>query len=289
MNEEIILKAPAKINLSLDVLNKRDDGYHNVSMVMQQVTLYDDIRVSVTQGKSIKVDTDCEFLPTDSNNITYKAAELMMEKYSLDKGINIFIEKRIPIAAGLAGGSTDAASVIKGINTLFDLNLTMNEMMDIGGQLGADVPFCVQGGCALAEGIGEKLTPIKGMDKGWLVLCKPMVSVSTALAYKGLKLHDIRVKPNNIAMIEALNQSNIYDICDNMINVFEPGIIKQYPVVKAIKDKLIEYGAIGSMMSGSGPTVYGVFKDYNKAHAAYNNLRLLYKQTYLVRPLNRRC
>lgn len=284
---ELSLKAPAKINLSLDVLNKRDDGYHNVKMVMQQITLYDEIFLRKIE-KGIILTTDCNFLPVDISNIAYKAADSMLKKYNINSGVHIDIKKNIPIAAGLAGGSSDAAGVIKGINSLFDLNLSTQEMMEIGTPIGADVPFCVLGDGALAEGIGEKLTPINGLRSGWIVLSKPNICVSTAEAYSNLNLDIIEDRPNTDILLEALEKDNLYDVSNNLCNVFETGIFNKYPLVKIIKEKMLEYGALGSLMSGSGPSVYGIFKDYNKAKSAYEKLKLLYNQTFLVRSYNGR-
>lgn len=285
--DELSLKAPAKINLSLDVLNKRNDGYHNVNMVMQQITLHDEIYLKKID-KEIILTTDCSFLPTDISNIAYQAADYMIKKYSINSGIYINIKKHIPIAAGLAGGSSDAAAVIKGINILFDLNISTEEMMQIAKPIGADIPFCILGNGALAQGIGEKLTRIKGLRNGWIVLSKPNICVSTADAYSNLDLKNIKIRPDTEALLKALENDNLYDIANNLCNVFEPGIFKKYPIVKTIKEKMLEYGAVGSLMSGSGPSVYGLFKDYNKAKSAYEKLRLLYNQTFLIRSFNGR-
>lgn len=285
--EKLKIKARAKINLSLDVLNKRPDGYHNVKMVMQQITLYDEVFLRKVP-KDITLTTNCSFLPTDISNIAYKAADSMFKKYNIVGGIYIDIKKNIPIAAGLAGGSSDAASVIKGMNVLYDLDLSLQEMMDVGSELGADIPFCILGDSALAEGIGEKLTSIKGLKSGWIVLSKPNICVSTADAYGNLNLNDIEARPDTDSLLDALEKDNLYNVANNLCNVFESGIFEKYPIVRLIKEKMLEYGAVGSLMSGSGPSVYGIFKDYNKAKAAYEKLRLLYNQTYLVRTYNGR-
>jgi 4-diphosphocytidyl-2-C-methyl-D-erythritol kinase len=285
--DELKLQAMAKINLSLDVLNKRPDGYHNVKMVMQQIGLYDEIYLKKIE-KGIILETDCTFLPTDISNIAYKAADLVIKKYNIDKGIYIYIKKNIPIAAGLAGGSTDAAAVIKGLNTLFQLNLSLKEMLELGTGIGADVPFCILGGGALAEGIGEKLTKINGLRSGWIVLSKPTVSVSTAEAYGSLQLGNIKKRPDTDALVDAIERDNLYDVSKNLCNVFEAGIQKRHPIVKRIKRKMMQYGAMGSLMSGSGPSVFGIFKDYERAKSAYGKLKLLFKQTYMVRTYNGR-
>ncbi|MDK2917782.1 MAG: 4-diphosphocytidyl-2-C-methyl-D-erythritol kinase [Candidatus Petromonas sp.] len=285
--DELKLQAMAKINLSLDVLNKRPDGYHNVKMVMQQIGLYDEIYLKKIE-KGIILETDCTFLPTDISNIAYKAADLVIKKYNIDKGIYIYIKKNIPIAAGLAGGSTDAAAVIKGLNALFQLNLSLKEMLELGTGIGADVPFCILGGGALAEGIGEKLTKINGLRSGWIVLSKPTVSVSTAEAYGSLQLGNIKKRPDTDALVDAIERDNLYDVSKNLCNVFEAGIQKRHPIVKRIKRKMMQYGAMGSLMSGSGPSVFGIFKDYERAKSAYGKLKLLFKQTYMVRTYNGR-
>ncbi len=281
------LKAYAKINLSLDVLNKRDDGYHNVEMIMQQIGLYDEIYLKKID-KGIIIDTDCEYLPIDKSNIVYKAAKIIIDKYKLNTGIYIYIKKNIPIAAGLAGGSTDAAAVLKGINTMFSLGLTTDKLLDIGKEIGADVPFCILGGAALAEGIGEKLTQIHGLKSGWIVLSKPNIGVSTADAYNNLNLNAIENRPDTEKLIVALENGNIYDISKLLCNVFEEGIFEKHPIVKKIKTKMIQYGALGCLMSGSGPTVFGIYKTYARAKSAYEKLKLIYNQTYLVRTHNGR-
>lgn len=285
--DEIKLKAMAKINLSLDVINKRDDGYHNVKMVMQQVGLYDEIYIKKIP-EDIIIKTNCSFLPTDSSNIAYKAAKAMVDRYNLEGGVYIYIKKNIPIAAGLAGGSANGAEVIKGINKLYNLNLSLEEMMKIGAELGADIPFCILGGCALAEGIGEKLTSVKGLDKGWLVLSKPNIGVSTGEAYNNLDLDNFSKRPDTEGLLRALEEERIYDISKYLCNVFEDGIHKKYPIVRKIKRRMLQYGALGSIMTGSGPTVFGIFKDYEKAKSASEKLKRLYKQTYLVRSYNGR-
>ena len=283
--DDILLQARAKINLYLDVINKRPDGYHNVKMIMQQIGLYDEVYIK-KEDKGITLETNVSFLPTGEDNIAFKAAKLILERYEINQGVYIHINKRIPIAAGMAGGSTDAAAVIKGLNKIFKLNLSLEKMMELGLTLGADVPFCFLEGCALAEGIGEKLTPIEGLDKGWLVLSKPNMGISTREAYKNLNLDDTREKMDIQVLIEALKSGEIYAIGKSLYNIFEEGIFNRYPMVKDIKDKMLQYGALGSIMTGTGPTVFGIFKDYEKAKSAYTNFLKYYRQTYLVRPYN---
>ena len=281
--KDIKINARAKINIALDVLRKREDGYHDVRMIMQQIDLFDEIHIQETSKSGIHIKTNLSYLPNNSGNIAYKAAALIIEKYNIKKGVQIHITKHIPVAAGLAGGSTDAAAVLKGLNTLWNLGLNTQELMGLGQKLGADVPFCILGGCALAEGIGEVLTPIKGIDC-FVVLCKANVRVSTADVYKKLNLSHITEHPNIDAMIQDLQMGRpIEDIRSNMINVLETVTIKEHPIVYNIKRKMMECGSEASLMSGSGPTVFGLFNDYGKAKTAFENLKKLYKETYLVK------
>ncbi|WP_176461963.1 4-(cytidine 5'-diphospho)-2-C-methyl-D-erythritol kinase [Anaeromicrobium sediminis] len=283
---ELKVEGRAKINLSLDVLRRREDGYHEVKMIMQQVDLYDEITLK-TIDSGIVLDTNCEFIPTDDKNIAYKAAKMIIDKYNIDKGIKIYIDKNIPVGAGLAGGSTDAAAVLTGLNRLWDLNIPKEELMKMGKEIGADVPFCIMGGAALAEGIGEKLTPIEGLDS-WIILCKPSLSVSTQSVYRNLKVDEIQIHPNTDEILSALKENQVRTVASNLCNVLENVTIEMHPVVKDIKKKMLEYGTLGTLMSGSGPTVFGIFRDYNKAKSAYDNLKKIYKQVYLIKTYNTR-
>lgn len=282
--KEIKIRGRAKINISLDVIRKREDGYHEVKMIMQQIDLYDEILIREAE-KGIHLESNCPFIPTDEGNIAYKAAKLMMDRYRMHRGIYIYIDKRIPVAAGLAGGSTNAAAVMMGLNKLWGINAHKKELMEAGVSLGADVPFCILGGAALAQGIGEKLTPIQGMTQ-WVVLCKPNISVSTAAVYGNLDLENIKQHPKTDLILRALNNKDVQAVADNLCNVLEPVTEKMHPVVKDIKRKMLEYHAMGSLMSGSGPTVFGLFKDYNKARKAYENLSKIYNQVYVVKTYN---
>ena len=279
--EEIKVKGMAKINIALDALRKREDGYHEVQMIMQQVGLFDEIHLKKIQ-KGIVIETNCEFIPTDESNIAYKAAELMMKKYNIQDGICIYINKKIPVGAGLAGVSTDAAAVLKGLNELFGIGASEKELMEMGTNIGADVPFCIVGGAALAEGIGEKLTPIKGIDQ-WVLLCKPNISVSTATVYKKLDVSKIKKHPKTNKLLKAIENNDIQTVALNLCNVLETVTEKMHPVVRDIKRRMLEYNAMGSLMSGSGPTVFGLYKDYGKAKSAYDNLSKIYQQVYLVK------
>jgi len=283
--QKINLKARAKINLSLDVLRRREDGYHDVAMIMQQIDLYDKVTLEKTDG-GIMLETDCYYLPVDRRNIAYLAAEKMIEKYAIDGGVKIALEKKIPVAAGLAGGSTDAAAVIKGMNKLYDLNLSMDEMMKLGVTIGADVPFCIKGGAAFAEGIGEKLRDIKGLENVWILLSKPAVSVSTKDVYGGLKVDEIPVHPDNEQMIQWIEDGDVHNVSENLVNVLENVTMALHPSIRDIKDKMKVYGASGVLMSGSGPTVFGIFYDHKRASKAVKNMKKYYKQSYLVRTYN---
>jgi 4-diphosphocytidyl-2-C-methyl-D-erythritol kinase len=268
----ISLNAHAKINLSLDVLSKREDGYHNLQMIMQTIQLHDTISIQeIPSGVEIKC--AAPYVPNNSSNIAYKAAEAMINKYKLDAGVSIVIDKKIPVAAGLAGGSTDAAAVIKGINTLFKLGIEQNELMLLGKTIGADVPYCIMGGTALAEGIGEKLTTLKKLRNIPIILIKPKIGVSTAWVYKSLDLDKVTERPNTEMLISALEKRDIKFVAESMRNVLESVTLVKYPIIAKIKKDLIRKGALGSMMSGSGPTVFGIFEDKEKAKNAYNILR----------------
>ncbi|SES94677.1 4-diphosphocytidyl-2-C-methyl-D-erythritol kinase [Natronincola peptidivorans] len=279
----IQLKSRAKINLSLDVLGKRSDGYHEVEMIMQQVNLYDTITlVDRRDRETIEIITDCEYIPKNNGNIAYKAAALIKETLNIPWGIDIMIEKHIPVAAGLAGGSSNAAAVLVGLNKLWQLKLTTEDLMRLGVKIGADVPFCIMGNAAVAEGIGEKLTAVKGLENIWMVLAKPSISVSTAEVYTQLDLSKIEKRPDTQKLLKAMELGELYTLSQNMVNVLETVTEKKYPIIRQLKKKMIEYHAVGSMMSGSGPTVFGIFKTYEKAKAAYRNLKIINKQTYMV-------
>lgn len=268
----ISLNAHAKINISLDVLNRREDGYHNLQMIMQTVQLHDTITIyEIPYGVEIKC--EAPYVPNNSANIAYKAAMTLIEKYGLDAGVRIEIDKNIPVAAGLAGGSSDAAAVLKGINELFKLNLGQAELMETGKEIGADVPYCILGGTALAEGIGERLTPLTPLGDIPIVLVKPRMGVSTAWVYKNLDLNKLNERPDTKALISAIQNGDLRRISENMGNVLESVTLAKYPVIDRLKAELVESGALGSMMSGSGPTVFGIFESRDKAEKAFNKLK----------------
>ena len=262
------LLAYAKINLSLDVIRKRDDGYHELEMIMQSIELHDIVHIE-TAAVGISVSSDSKWVPSDMDNIAGKAALLITGKYGIKDGLKIYIKKNIPVAAGLAGGSTNAAVVLKGINDLFSLGMGNTELMAMGKQIGADVPFCMAGGTMLAEGTGEKLTALAGFSGVNLVLLKPKIGVSTAWVYKNLDVGKIVNRPDTQMLISALAKADVGKVAVNMKNVLEGVTIPKYKVVQEAKDRLVKLGSSGSMMSGSGPAVFGIFTDRRKAEQAY--------------------
>lgn len=264
----IELKARAKINLSLDVTGKRADGYHEVKMVMQTVKLHDVVVLEPVQD-GIEVVCNNRWIPSGPGNIAYKAAELLIDKCNIKSGIRIIIDKKIPVAAGLAGGSSDAAAVLKGMSRIFSLGLDEAELMSVGKQVGADVPYCIKGGTMLAEGIGELLTPLNPLPPTDVVLIKPRIGVSTAWVYKNLELDKIVTRPDTGMLIKAISDNKIEILAKNMTNVLETVTAKKYDIIKEAKERLIELGAIGSMMSGSGPSVFGIFVDNQSAERAF--------------------
>lgn len=269
--DSIEIKAPAKINLSLDVLKKRPDGYHEVRMIMQEIELHDTLFLEA-RGDGIEVLCDCPWVSSGESNIAYKVAALLKKKHRIDNGIRIKIHKNIPVAAGLGGGSSDAASVLKGMNELFGLGLCPEELMTLGKDIGADVPFFIKGGTALAEGIGEKLTGLRGFSDVDILLVTPRLGVSTAWVYKNLVLEDVKERPDTNLLVDAINACRVDVLARNMRNVLENVTLPRYRVVKQIKDKLVQLGALGSLMSGSGPSVFGIFGNRDLACRAYEKM-----------------
>lgn len=253
--DEVSLKALAKINLGLDVLGKREDGYHEVRMIMQSIHLYDRVEIKKTKSPNIHVETNLFYLPVDENNLVYKAAKLMKNEFRIKEGVRITLQKFIPVAAGLAGGSSDAAAVMVGMNRIFNLGIKQSRLMELGLQIGADVPFCIMRGTALAEGIGEKLTALPSMPKCPVLIAKPAVSVSTKHVYEQLRLTENTVHPDIDAVIENIRQKKLRGVAENMGNILETVTVKEYPVIKEIKKVMKENGALNAIMSGSGPTV----------------------------------
>jgi 4-diphosphocytidyl-2-C-methyl-D-erythritol kinase len=285
MATSIKLEAHAKINLTLDVLGKRQDGYHDVEMIMQQISLHDLVTVTIRQDQKIMIQSSDPFVPIDETNLAYKAARLMQETFSLPVGFDIYIEKHIPIAAGLAGGSTDAAAVMKGINHLLQLT-DATHLEELGVNIGADVPFCIRGGAAIARGLGEELETIQGLRHTWLLLVKPNFGVATKEVYMALNINDIKERPDTKKMVEALKQGNKHHMMSLLCNVLETATLVKYPEVNALKKQMISFGADGVLMSGSGPTVFGFFKNENRMKHALHNMKRFYPQSYMVMTYN---
>ena len=268
------LKAYAKINLGLDVVRRLENGYHEVKMVMQTVGIYDVLSFEKTDT-GIVITTDAGELPTDENNLIYKAARLMMDTYGISEGVQIHLQKNIPIAAGMAGGSTDAAATMKGLNQLFDLGCSQQELMTLGVKIGADVPYCIMGGTALAEGIGEKLTVLPPAPECILLVAKPDINVSTKYVYEHLDAAGIAKHPDIAGMVDAIEKGSLGGIVDRMENVLETVTVTAYPVIDTLKKRMKELGAVNSLMSGSGPTVFGIFTEQEKAKQAYEQIKAL--------------
>ena len=271
--DEISLKALAKINLGLDVLGKREDGYHEVRMVMQTIHLYDRVEIKKTRSPHIHVETNLYYLPVNEDNLVYRAAKLMKDEFQIKEGVRIVLQKFIPVAAGLAGGSSDAAAVLVGMNRIFNLGLKQNKLMELGLKIGADVPFCIMRGTALAEGIGEKLTALPPMPKCPVLIAKPAISVSTKAVYEGLKLYDGMEHPDIDGVIEGIQQKDLKGVASHMGNILETVTIPMYPVIEDIKKLMLENGALNAMMSGSGPTVFGLFPNEKEIRRAYEALK----------------
>ncbi len=267
------LRAMAKINLALDVLGKRPDGYHDVRMIMQTISMYDALDIQIKKEPGIELSTNLPYVPADSRNLAYKAADLLMQEFDIKEGLQIHLEKFIPVSAGMAGGSSDAAAVLVGVNNLFRLGLSKQELMKRGSTLGADIPYCVMRGTALAEGIGEKLTPLPSVPECFVLVGKPSVSVSTKAAYESLRLDAIDRRPDIDGMIESLKTGDLSGITSRMQNVFQPGISEAHPVIGDIIKLMEDNGAMKAIMSGSGPSVFGIYEKRKDASNAAEKLR----------------
>ena len=288
--EKIDLKALGKINLGLDVLGRRENGYHDVRMVMQTIYLYDQIRIEKAKEPGIQIYTNLFYLPVNENNLAYRAADLLMKEFGIKEGVKITLDKHIPVAAGMAGGSSNAAAVLYGINRMFSLGLTQKELMVRGVSLGADVPYCIMRGTVLAEGIGEVLTPLAAMPRCYVLIAKPPISVSTKVVYEKLDSHKIEVHPDIDGIIDGLKLHDLRKVAACMGNVLENVTIEEYPVIEDIKKIMIREGALNAMMSGSGPTVFGLFDDKRRARQAAFGIkeRQLARQTYVTSVHNAR-
>ena len=282
---EIKLKARAKINLGLDVVRKREDGYHEVRMIMQMINLYDRITLRRSTEPGIRVTTNLPYLPVNEDNLVYRAAKLLMEEFKITEGVEIELQKYIPVAAGMAGGSSDAAAVMVGVNRIFHLGLTKKQLMGRGVKIGADVPFCIMRGTALAEGIGEVLTPLPAMPHCSLVIAKPKIHVSTKFVYGNLKANELKEHPDIDGQVQALREGRLEQLVAKMGNVLETVTVPAYPVIDEIKKTMLKNDAMGAMMSGSGPTVFGIFEREERAQEVCRLLKKegAAKQVYLVR------
>jgi len=262
--EEVVIDAHGKINLALDVLYPREDGYHEINTIMQQINLKDTITLRNIEGDRAIIESNSKEIPLDETNLAYKAWEKIVEKTNFNRGIHIAIDKNIPVAAGLAGGSTNAAAVLKGLNILWNLNLSQERLMEIGAEIGADVPFCILGGTAHARGIGEKLKKIKSFSNKLILLANIGKPVSSAYVYNKLDLVNRSKRIDIDKIVEYIEEDDVKKVAENMENIMEEVVIKEYPIIAQIKEDMIEYGALGSIMSGSGPTVFGIFDDEEK-------------------------
>jgi len=272
----ITKKAYAKINLALDVVGVQENGYHLVKMIMQTVDLHDELKISLEEAADVReiiVRTDHAELPTDDSNLIYKAAIRFMERYELFGKVTVDLQKHIPIAAGMAGGSTDAAATLLGLNALYDLQISKKELCDIGVKIGADVPYCIMGGTMLAEGIGEILSDIPAPPKATLLIAKPEFGVSTQYVYRQLDKEGIDKHPDVDGMIQSMKEKDLEGICKKLGNVLENVTEKENPQIKELKDMMMEFGAMGSLMSGSGPTVFGIFEHLEQAEIAFAAIR----------------
>ncbi len=268
-----VLEVPAyaKINLSVDVLNKRYDGYHDLRTIMQTVGLHDNIRLETVDDEGLELECDARWVPRDERNTAWKAADLFMRRFEIKGGLRIGIDKKIPVAAGLAGGSADAAAVLRGLNILFSTSLDYTDLRELARQIGADVPYCIKGGTKLAEGVGDLLSPLQDFSGVDVILVKPRVSVSTPWVYGTLKVNEISEsdRPDTALLIKALEKRDLRKVAEHMKNVLELVTIPRHSIVQDAKNRLIDLGALGSMMSGSGPTVFGIFPDRSSSTEAY--------------------
>lgn len=283
--DKLQLKAYGKINLGLDVIRKRPDGYHDLDMIMQMVDVYDDVILTKKEDDEIVVKTDAAVLSNGKDNLAYMAAKTLMDEFGINQGLEIKINKRIPIAGGMAGGSSDCATTLIGVNQMFDLGLTKEELMERGVKLGADVPYCILGGTAIARGIGEILTPLPTPPQCYVIIAKPPVSVSTAFVYGNIRPDEITKRPDIESMASAIKDQDLYKLSSMLYNVMEDVTVPEYPIIQDIKDVMLNGGALNSIMSGSGPTVFGLYDDKQKAEKTVEQLKQkgLTEQLYLTK------
>lgn len=282
---KIYEKAPAKINLILDTLHKRQDGFHEVEMIMTMVDLADRLEMEELNRDQIIITSQVGYIPLDEKNLAFQAAQLVKERYQVKQGVYIHLDKKIPVAAGLAGGSSDAAATLRGLNRLWKLNISNEELSELGAELGSDVPFCVTGGTAIATGRGERLEAIASPPQCWVVLAKPPITVSTADVYGRFKADEVNKHPSVKEMLGAIERGSFTDMCGALGNVLESVTLQLYPEVKQLKESMLKLGADGVLMSGSGPTVFGLVSKEAKLSRIYNGLRGFCKEVYVVRML----
>ncbi|MGN7388798.1 4-(cytidine 5'-diphospho)-2-C-methyl-D-erythritol kinase [Sporosarcina sp. SAFN-015] len=280
-------KAPAKINLTLDVLHKRPDGFHEVEMIMTTVDLADRVWLRPSNDGHINIRVSERFVPNDRKNLAYQAADLLRRKYGIRDGVEITLDKKIPVAAGLAGGSSDAAATLRGLNRLWNLQLSADELAELGAKIGSDVSFCVHGGTALAKGRGEKIQHLPAPPNCWVILAKPSISVSTADIYRNLDVNSIK-HPDTAGMLEALHSGSYNKMCASLGNVLEPVTMKLHPQVVVLKEKMEQFGADAVLMSGSGPTVFGFVRQEARVSRIYNGLKGFCKEVHAVRMVGER-
>lgn len=284
---QIVLKAYAKINLGLDVIGRRPNGYHDVRMIMQSIGLYDQLTMKKIREDEILLSSNVGTLPNNEQNLVYKAIRLMKTEYNITMGVKADLEKRIPVAAGMAGGSTDCAAALIGVNRLFELGLSLERLMELGAKLGADVPYCIMGGTALAEGIGEILTPLKPIPQCYILIAKPGISVSTRFVYENLEVDKLVYHPDIDGMMERIERGDLTGVTDRLSNVLETVTEKKYPIITKIKNAMKEAGAMNSLMSGSGPTVFGIYADKETAMKGLAKVREieLVRDSFVVEPI----
>ena len=278
------IKAYAKVNISLDIVGKREDGYHLLEMIMQSIDLYDELNIE-KQSKDITIKCNKPYVPTDERNLAYKAAKLFIEKYEINSGVNISIKKNIPVCAGLAGGSTDGAAVLKAMNKIFGVEASDEELIKLGLKLGADVPYCIKGGTALCKGVGEEVTELSSFKDKILVLVKPPFGVSTKSVYQEFDLSKVRSHPNTEVLIKAIERNDLKVVSNNMKNLLENVTLRKHKVLINIKEEMKSLGSIGTMMSGSGPTVFAFFDDMLKAQRCFEKMKLKYNDVFITRTI----
>ena len=282
---EWIERAPAKINLTLDVLFKRDDDYHELEMIMSSVDLADYLTFTPLEENKIEVYTNKAFLPVDRRNHVYQIIKLVKDRYGIRTGMLVEIEKKIPVAAGLGGGSTDAAATLRALNRIWNLEMTLDEMIELGMCVGTDVPYSLVGGTAFVSGLGEIVTPLKPMPSCWVVLAKPRISVSTKTVFRALEVEQLTCEPKSRSVARAIQAGDYYGMVNNLSNALEAVTFERHPTLRQLSDRMERYGMDGVTMSGSGPTIIGFSQNYSRAKRVYNSLRGFCEEVYITRTL----